>query len=136
MGATPHVGAWQLQGGADSIAQARAHARDFLDGFDPRVSTADQQNVLLAVSELVTNAVRHAPGPCTLEMAAEGARVRIAVSDTSQVLPQARTPQYDGTGGFGVHLLTSIAGGIETDTRADGKSVTVRVTLENRAAAT
>ncbi|WP_211244064.1 ATP-binding protein [Actinospica robiniae] len=53
---------------------------------------------MLAVSELVTNAVCHAPGPCTLEMAAERGHVRITVSDTSRLVPRARTPQYDGKG--------------------------------------
>jgi hypothetical protein len=83
--------------------------------------------VLLAVSELVTNAVLYAPGPCTLEVALDEQGVRIAVTDSSSVVPAPRVPDRNGSGGLGLHMLHVLAGEVETRLHEGGKTVRVRV---------
>ncbi|WP_461012374.1 hypothetical protein [Streptomyces capparidis] len=54
--------------GSEEIAQARALARDFLSRMQAvpgcAVSSRVREVVPPAVSELVTNARKYAPGPC------------------------------------------------------------------------
>jgi anti-sigma regulatory factor (Ser/Thr protein kinase) len=121
-----------LPEGPESISAAREHAHEFLLDVDPPVSAATTQDVLLAVSELVTNAVRYAPGECTLEISLDEWQVRIDVTDTSRDVPQTRTARFDGSGGFGLHLLNALAGHVETVLHAGGKTVSVCLDLASR----
>jgi anti-sigma regulatory factor (Ser/Thr protein kinase) len=114
-----------LPGGPDSIGAAREHARAFLLGADPALPATTARDVLLAVSEMVTNAVRYAPGACTLEISLDERRVCIHVTDTSSTVPEARAGMFDGSGGFGLHLLHALAGDVETVRHAGGKTVSV-----------
>lgn len=120
--------ACRLSGGAESIGTAREHTREVLLKAEPAMPDRAVQDVLLAVSELVTNAVRHAPGPCTLEVALDEGRVRIGVTDTSSAVPVLRSPQYDGSGGLGMHMLRALAGEVQTRLHGDGKTVWVFLT--------
>ncbi len=115
----------ELPGGSGSIPAAREYARDFLERAEPAVAETTVQDALLAISELVTNVVRHAPGPCTLRLALDEGYVHIAVSDTSSVVPRAKPPQPEGLGGFGLHMLRKLAGEVETRVHASGKTVSV-----------
>ncbi|TNM64634.1 ATP-binding protein [Streptomyces sp. NP160] len=63
--------------------------------------------VVLVVSELVTNAVRHAPGPLELLLEADSASASVGVSDTSAAHPELVAP-YDG-GGRGMLVVTTLA---------------------------
>jgi anti-sigma regulatory factor (Ser/Thr protein kinase) len=112
-------------GGPESIGAAREHAHAFLLAVDPAVPAATTQDVLLAVSEMVTNAVRYAPGEGTLEISLDEQQVRISVTDTSRDVPQTREARFDGSGGFGLHLLHALAGHVETVRHAGGKTVSV-----------
>jgi len=115
----------ELPGGSGSIPAAREYARAFLERAEPAVAETTVQDALLAISELVTNVVRHAPGPCTLRLELDEAHVHIAVSDTSSVVPRAKPPQPEGLGGFGLHMLRKLAGDVETRVHASGKTVSV-----------
>lgn len=140
------AGSLELDGGAESIGTAREHARRFLLTAEPSISDRTVADVLLAVSELVTNAVLHAPGPCTLEVALDEQAdeqsagrpderyVRIAVTDSSGVAPVPRAPDRNGSGGLGLHMLQALAGGVETRLHegGDGKTVHVRVPVAPR----
>ena len=114
------------------MAAAREHARRFLLDADPGLPAATVQDVLLAVSEMVTNAVRLAPGACGLEIALDERRIRIGVTDTSRNPPVTRPAQFDGSGGFGLHLLRELAGGAEgvQTVRHPGGGKTVSVSLD------
>jgi anti-sigma regulatory factor (Ser/Thr protein kinase) len=116
-----------LDGSAGSIAEAREHTRLFLAQCVPALSATLSRDALLAVSELATNAVRHAPGPYTLTLGDDGTAVTIAVTDSHPEPPAARRADLDGGGGLGIHVLTALAGRVETTVRQDGK--TVEVTL-------
>ncbi|WP_433262287.1 ATP-binding protein [Actinosynnema sp. CS-041913] len=78
-------------------------------------------DVVLAVSELVANAARHAPGPALLRLAGGRARVRVEVSDLSPAWPRIR-PQGTG-GGWGLPLIDRLARRWGVVPRGDGKVV-------------
>lgn len=117
-----------FDGSPASIADARDHASSFFALGAPPLDDQLFGDALVAVSELVTNAVRHAPGPCVLVLSDDGRRVTIAVSDTHRVLPGARPKDLDGGGGLGWHVLCEIAGSVHTELNPGGK--TVAVTLD------
>lgn len=120
--------AYRLDGVSDNIGEARRYAEDFLRGCAPPLPPVTAQNALVVVSELVTNAIRHAPGPCTLELAEDGTELVIAVSDTSTVPPRPRPPNMAVGGGFGWHLVARFAARVEV--RPDGRrGKTVRAVL-------
>jgi len=119
----------ELDGSAASITDARDHARVFLGHGIPPLGDRLLGDALVAVSELVTNAVRHAPGPYVLALSDDGRRVTIAVSDTHRTPPAARPKDLEGgSGGLGWHVLCEIAGSVETELHPVGK--TVAVTLD------
>ncbi|GGQ24844.1 ATP-binding protein [Streptomyces mutabilis] len=73
-------------------------------------ATADQraaaEDVLLVVSELVTNACLHAEGPDELWIACEKKVIRLEVSDRGTGQPAPRTPHRAGRpGGHGMFIV-------------------------------
>jgi anti-sigma regulatory factor (Ser/Thr protein kinase) len=109
----------------DSISSAREHARRFLLDAAPDIPARTVANALLAVSELVTNAVLHTAGPYTLEITLDERGLCIGVTDTSKIPPIPKQPEYDGTGGLGLHMLQALAGDIDTRVHETGKTVSV-----------
>ncbi|MFI9228681.1 ATP-binding protein [Streptomyces rimosus] len=93
-----------------SVADARLDARAFLGGLLPPVASEAADTVLLVVSELVTNALRHAGGTWALELTAHPDGIEVAVHDPSPQTPRLRNPDLNGgTGGFGWPLVTRLA---------------------------
>ena len=91
------------------------HARDFTRqalyawGWLP-AATADHraaaEDVLLVVSELVTNACLHAEGPQELRIACDNKVLRIEVADRGAGQPAPRTPHRAGRpGGHGMFIV-------------------------------
>jgi len=71
-----------------------------------------EETALLLVSELVTNAVRHARTGGTavvLRLEAAGSWLRIEVHDADPRMPQPRTPDRLDESGFGFVLLDALA---------------------------
>ncbi|MFE2533599.1 ATP-binding protein [Streptomyces sp. NPDC059371] len=85
-------------------------------------------NVVLIVSELVTNAIRHTHEPCTLELTLHGSRLDIAVADHGEMLPE-RSSAPGERGGFGLPLIEGLGGRIKTVPALDGKTVHATLTL-------
>jgi anti-sigma regulatory factor (Ser/Thr protein kinase) len=81
----------------------------------------------LIVTELVTNACRHAGGVRGIELTARDGRVRVEVSDSDPTLPAKRLPTSDQPGGRGLLLVEALsrAWGAEPDAR--GKVVWAEV---------
>lgn len=81
-------------------------ARDFvyscLDG-DPRTEDAG-----LIVSELATNAVRHAGSPFTVTIVLDG-RLRIEVHDMCELLPVRKAAEPDAIDGHGLEVVEAVA---------------------------
>ena len=99
-----------LSGGPDAGFEARQAIR----AGDGSLAAGVREDVLLLVTELVTNAVRHAPVDAdqSLRVAVQmGARrVRVEVSDPGARIKPAR-PRHrpDGSGGWGLVLVDRIA---------------------------
>lgn len=83
---------------------------------------------LIAVSELVTNAVVHGGGQVRLEAEKREAVIRLAVSDGGSVLPGRRDSGPLDTKGRGIALIEALATAWGVEEAADGgKSVWVDV---------
>ncbi|GLX21623.1 ATP-binding protein [Streptomyces lavendulae] len=102
--------------GRGAAADARHAARGFLDpplgGGTPFPAPA-LDAALLVISELVTNAVRHADGACALDLSLGSDGVDIEVTDGSSEEPRARGPDQQGEGGWGWHLVNRISTDVE-----------------------
>lgn len=115
-----------------AVAEARRRARGFLRDLDPAVEECVGDAVVLVVSELVTNALRHTGGTCSFELAAAEAHVDVCVRDTSSRLPLIRPPDVSGeTGGFGLPLVHRLANAV-TVTREGRGGKTVRARMARR----
>ena len=84
----------------------------------------------LVVSELVTNAVRHAGPPVRLEIQADDDRVTVAVADGSPGRPVPRQAADDAEGGRGLPMIDLLAA--ETGVRANPPGKTVWAALTRR----
>jgi serine/threonine-protein kinase RsbW len=117
---------WNLQmtlpTASHAVRMARQATRDALTTW--RLAGLEENAVLL-VSELVTNAVRHARGSdaITLELQAARTWLRIEVTDADPQWPRPRTPAgFDGSG-FGFVLVDALAGKWGVRETATGKAV-------------
>ena len=80
-------------------------------------------DVSLVVSELVTNAVRYAEPPVTLEIEATDDEVTIAVADGSPGRPNRRDADVDEEGGRGLALIDLLATETGVRPHPPGKTV-------------
>ena len=120
---------YALDGQEGSVGAALQHARAFLRGCSPSLDPRTVQDLELLVCELVTNAVRHAPGPLTLTLSCDG-HVEVAVTDSSTTAPTAREPDLRGGGGFGWHLVTAVADQVRVRLAPPhGKTISAAITL-------
>ncbi|NED13200.1 ATP-binding protein [Streptomyces sp. SID9124] len=91
-------------------AEARAEAAAFVAALDPPPSPTAVQDLLLLVSELVTNAVRHAGSVTALAFGADEKALYVQVTDPSPDRPRQRVPDMTGAaGGFGWPLILRLA---------------------------
>ncbi|WP_031113262.1 ATP-binding SpoIIE family protein phosphatase, partial [Streptomyces sp. NRRL S-146] len=79
---------WRLPARGDAPARARTHVAALLRRWGIRDVTRD--NVLLLVSELVTNAVRFAEGPITVRLIRAGHGLLCEVGDSGNGRPRLR----------------------------------------------
>lgn len=80
-------------------------------------------DVQLLVSEVASNAVRHADSPLTIVVRYDGRVVRVEVGDGSRVIPAALEPTLDQTGGRGLFLVESLADSWGVVPTTDGKRI-------------
>ena len=102
------------------IGQARKAVEEHLVRTSDWVDLA---GVLLVVSELVTNAQRHARGSWRLRVRAEGHRVRVEVFDNDPTPPRWRAGSLDGSGGWGLQIAEQCADSLEVLTSVHGKTM-------------
>ncbi len=110
----PYEGVWRFTAPAvdASVPQARHAVRDLLYRQGVPASQDLVQGLLLIVSELATNAVRHAAllSPTLAVEVAVGAEwVRVSVEDNHPYRPTALEADHGRTGGRGLLLVREIA---------------------------
>ena len=106
----------------NSVRLSRHATRAVLAAWN--LSHVDESATLL-VSELVTNAVRHARGTdvVTVDLLAGRAWLRIEVLDTDRHWPQPRIPDGFDESGFGFILVEALAGNWGVRETEAGKAV-------------
>jgi anti-sigma regulatory factor (Ser/Thr protein kinase) len=108
----------------DSVRTDIAQARKAVEEYLARTSAwVDLGGVLLVVSELVTNAQRHARGWWRLSVQADHHRVRVEVTDCDPRPPRRRSGMLDGSGGWGLRIAEQCADTLEVLTGAGGKTM-------------
>lgn len=85
-------------------------------------------DLLVCVSEAVTNAVLHAGTALRLVARDEGALVRIEVTDADPTVPVARRPDATTPTGRGLLLIDTLAERWGVDGRRNGKTIWFEVT--------
>ena len=98
----------------DRGPSAAAAARDALLALDRQVDDGVLADIRLLVSELVTNAIRHAGAPAegvvALDVTIDGGRVRVEVADPGAGFdPAPRDDELTRPGGWGLYLVDRIA---------------------------
>jgi hypothetical protein len=106
-----HVRRLSFDGASGVVPLARDFARQALYawGWLPAASAdrrAAAEDVLLVVSELVTNACLHAEGPDQLRITCDNKVIRVEVADRGTGQPSPRTPHRAGRpGGHGMFIV-------------------------------
>ncbi|WP_369217866.1 ATP-binding protein [Streptomyces flavofungini] len=134
----------------DTAGQARGYVvsvlQDRLDRGGAAVGERVLGDILLVVSELFTNALRHGGGVTGFGVSAGAREIRVSVGDRSTDLPA--TPSYrrmrlgmgdsvaDGEGGYGWSLVRELADVITLVLHGDGKVITVELPLTDALGAT
>ncbi|MFI6978382.1 ATP-binding protein [Embleya sp. NPDC050154] len=112
--------------GVGAAAAARRAAREFL-AQSPGAAPGLADTVELVVSELVTNAIRHATGPCRLELAHVDRGVRVSVHDDAHAAPTPRDHGPLRVGGHGLELVRALSTDLVVTATATGKTVTAHI---------
>ncbi|MFD7919326.1 ATP-binding protein [Streptomyces sp. NPDC059740] len=110
-----------LEAGVTSLAGMRRIVGEYLDQACPG---ADRGAVLLVVTELVTNAARHATGWWRLSLRADYGVLTAEVEDHSTEPPRPRAPDNTtGTGGLGWHIAERLTSELRYLVHEHGKTV-------------
>lgn len=108
-----------------SVTQARRHLTAALDGVDPEALGAAS----LIVTELASNAVRHARTEFVVEVTHRGDVVRVAVRDRNDGSPTPGALSDDLETGRGLKLLAALSRRWGVDFTAPGKVVWAEIGL-------
>jgi anti-sigma regulatory factor (Ser/Thr protein kinase) len=104
-----------------SVPLARSWAEGWL--ATSYVPTDQRDAVLLALSELVTNAVRQGDGPVRVTLEAADGSLAVEVFDSGHRLPTPRESAVDSPGGRGLHLVEQICDAWGVREELEGKTV-------------
>ncbi|MEU2586465.1 ATP-binding protein [Streptomyces avermitilis] len=123
------------EGGTATAVEGRTASSTFLsevrEADGAPLSDRLVGDIQLVVSELVTNAIRHAPGPCGLQvdLSADGRAVRVAVWDTSSKMPTPRPRDACRIGGHGLEIVRAVSRSVVVQPGSPGKQVTAEIEL-------
>ncbi|MFD9544960.1 ATP-binding protein [Streptomyces sp. NPDC060022] len=109
------------------IAQARALADRFLARLAAEwlavLGEHTRSDLMLAVSELVTNADRYSHGPYLLELEGNADRISITVYDSSTALPVLYAPDPARLGGHGMEIVVALCDRVTAERVPVGKRI-------------
>ncbi|MEU3339092.1 ATP-binding protein [Streptomyces sp. NPDC006668] len=115
------------------IAEARAFAAHFVGRLRTEwcaeIGPRAEEEVLLVVSELVTNADRHSNGPYILELEGTDTFVTVCVCDSSAALPRRFPRDPERIGRHGLEIVHALAKGMSVERVPVGKRVSAVVAL-------
>jgi len=89
------------------LAELRRWAHGWVSQHAP-VHT-DPETVVLAMTEMVTNAIRHAAGPVEVELTTDSHALVVGVTDRSETFPRRQAAHQDAEGGRGLVLVERLA---------------------------
>lgn len=131
----PDVAAVSLDPLPEEVARARAFTLTTLESWGE--SEALEDAATLVVSELVTNAVRHASSPARLKLSRHDDGLIVEVRDSAAAPPRWRRAALDDEGGRGLMLVSLLS--VEWGARIlpeGGKAVWCRLAAPRAAAPT
>ncbi|MFJ3307111.1 ATP-binding protein [Streptomyces sp. NPDC086549] len=115
------------------IAAARTFAALFLEQLRKEwCATIDDRadgELLLVVSELVTNADRHSNGPYILELEGTDTAITVCVYDSSAALPRHFPKDPQRVGRHGLEIVHALASEVTAERVPVGKRVRALVSL-------
>ncbi|MEU1179883.1 SpoIIE family protein phosphatase [Streptomyces sp. NPDC005820] len=124
------VATWDLPAEPSMVARARKLVTAQLDTWDlPEVSFVAE----LVVSELVTNAIRHAEPPIRLRLLRDR-RLICEVSDSSNTAPHLRRARTYDEGGRGILLVAQLSRAWGTRHTGTGKTIWASLALDSASA--
>ncbi|MFE9448048.1 ATP-binding protein [Streptomyces sp. NPDC006739] len=124
-----------LDGADGCIADARNQVWQFLTraraehGLPVTARTIDLAQ--LVVSELVTNALKYAPGPVLVHLSVVDGMLETEVWDTDPTLPLARAADAGRVGQHGLEIVLAVVQGFEARREPVGKRVIARLALSD-----
>ncbi|MFF4360126.1 ATP-binding protein [Streptomyces sp. NPDC001604] len=115
------------------IAEARSFAAHFVGRLRTewcaRIDARIEDEVLLVVSELVTNADRHSNGPYILELEGTDTSITVCVYDSSAALPRRFPRDPERVGRHGLEIVHVLARQVTVERVPVGKRVSAVVSL-------
>ncbi|MBM7055471.1 MULTISPECIES: ATP-binding protein [Streptomyces] len=109
------------------IALARALADRFLTRLTvechARIGEHTRSDLMLAVSELVTNADRYSHGPYMLELEGNAERISVTVYDSSTAMPVLYAPDPSRLGGHGMEIVVALCDRLTAERVPVGKRI-------------
>lgn len=129
-GALDHLPDWRRLSGfaVEHSDHGPAQARRAVRECAERLGLQDESDdLVLVVSEMVTNAVRHGRPPVALDLYADGESVLVRVGDGSPHPPLAREADDDAESGRGMALMQVLAAEHGVDRSPPGKTVWARL---------
>ncbi|MFB6783125.1 MULTISPECIES: ATP-binding protein [unclassified Streptomyces] len=140
----PHQGHWPTEalhvaevfgGEPGCIAQARALADRFLIRLTTEwlavLGEHTRNDLMLAVSELVTNADRYTHGPYLLELEGTARRISVTVYDSSTALPVLFSPDPSRLGGHGMEIVVALCDRLTAERVPVGKRIRAEFELSS-----
>ncbi|MFE2218961.1 ATP-binding protein [Streptomyces canus] len=126
---------YALDGDDGCIADARHHAAAFLDQAHADhhlpVPARARDLTQLVVSELVTNALKYAPGPVLMELRINTHAVDVVVWDSDPAVPAARAADPGRIGHHGLEIVKAVTADLFIEQEPVGKRITARIDLSD-----